>query len=375
MLNNKENQPPRKRPVATKGDGRLKLLVNFCGMQRFSEVMTSALEEVLTLLKDDQPTKTNVRQARRLVTELSKCSSQFGDFINDSKTKAYGRDFCRRFTSQEIAVENLSRKRQRVQNPKTANKRQKKESSLQLQRLKEFSTKLSANLPIATPKMIKNISVPPSNSRSTRSQDPAMYLKEHEVTKNFDIEPPGFENGCYDMLDCVHMMEKFKIKPATLFRVLVTDRQPNSPLILCQRGSLYRCWNNHKQSGRIPIPGTFGDVVGNPRKISLETRHNELNSGIHQSRGQIETLKTTSDKIKMIEAENYRPQGIMRQEKSPARSTRDFYHMMAGNEEGVSLTITHAAQDKNARRRIASTSIRNCLSQICMTIKSVNLKC
>ena len=83
------------------------------------------------------------------------------------------------------------------------------------------------------------------------------------------------------------------------------------------------------------MPGTFGDVVGNPRKISLETRRNELNSGIHQSRGQIETLKTTSDKIKMIEAENYRAQGIMRQEKSPARSTRDFYHMMAGNEEGV----------------------------------------
>ena len=93
MLNNKENQPPRKRPVATKGDGRLKLLVNFSGMQRFSEVLTSALEEVLTLLKDDQPTKTNVRQARRLVQNLSTCSSQFGAFINDSKTKAYGRDW------------------------------------------------------------------------------------------------------------------------------------------------------------------------------------------------------------------------------------------------------------------------------------------
>jgi len=111
MLNNKENTPPQKRPVATKGDKQLKLKTNFCDMLRLSELMTSALDDLLDLLNDGQPKKTDLNQARALAETLLNCSKQNGAFINDCMGQSSSRDFCRRWISEEVAKVNLERKR------------------------------------------------------------------------------------------------------------------------------------------------------------------------------------------------------------------------------------------------------------------------
>jgi hypothetical protein len=104
----------------------------------------------------------------------------------------------------------------------------------------------------------------------------------------------------------------------------------------------------------VPLAGDFGISMGAPNKISPDKRNQEINSHIMSSTGQIETLKDTARKIQIAQIESLKAQGA-------SDSSTD---------SSITLTKVATSLSKNRRRQTASTSVRNCLSQVCMVAVS-----
>jgi hypothetical protein len=216
---------------------------------------------------------------------------------------------------------------------------------------------------------------PPADKVTIRSvRTIEKYLAASDVLKQAD--PPD-DGQAYTMWECIHMLkDDGKLSGTTIgefYTACTKQRKPHPPLILSSRRTLRRRFNLYIMKGMVPFPGDFGITMGAPNKISPDKRNNEINSHIMSSTGQIETLKDTARKIQIVQIESLKAQGASDSStlvKPPAASTIKYYHELAANDTNVSLTKVATSWSKNRRRQTASTSVRNCLSQVCMVAVS-----
>jgi hypothetical protein len=123
----------------------------------------------------------------------------------------------------------------------------------------------------------------------------------------------------------------------------------------------------------VPSAIDFSISMGAPNKISPDKRNQEINSHIMSSTGQIETREDTAGKIQIVQNESPKPQGASDSStlvKLPAASTTKYCHELAAADSDISFTKVATSWSKNRQTQTASTSVCNCLSQVCMVAVS-----